>query len=233
MTKAFVLCGGKGTRLRPYTYEIPKPMLPVDGRPILEHVVENLKANGFSDLIFTVGYKKEQIINHFGDGSRFGVKIEYLTEETPMNTAGSILPYKEKVKEDFLVVMGDHLTNANLQEFFKHHKKGENTATIGTVEHDIQVDFGVVDVKNGIVQGFREKPTLKYQINTAIYAFKPKVFLYIKEKEDFAKDVFPRMLEKNEKISSFVFREVWFDIGRIKDYEEIKKKEIKNVFSKD
>ncbi|MCX6775312.1 MAG: nucleotidyltransferase family protein, partial [Candidatus Micrarchaeota archaeon] len=101
--KAIVLCGGKGTRLRPYTYSIPKPMLPLGKKPILEFAISNLKRHGFREIYLTVGYLKEQIMNYFGDGSKFGVKIKYFTEEKEMNTAGSILPCKNHIDETFLV----------------------------------------------------------------------------------------------------------------------------------
>ncbi|MFH1471177.1 MAG: nucleotidyltransferase family protein, partial [Candidatus Micrarchaeota archaeon] len=129
--KAFVLCGGKGTRLRPYTYSMPKPMLKLGKRPILQFVINNLSSSGIKDQILTVGYMKEQIMDHFGDGKQLGVKLSYLEETEEMNTAGSILPGKDLIDSTFVVVMGDHLTMVDIEKAVKHHKKKGAIATVG------------------------------------------------------------------------------------------------------
>lgn len=220
--KAFVLCGGEGTRLRPYTYKTPKPMMKVGGKPILQYVVENLRKHGITELILTVGYLKEQIMDYFGNGSKFGVKIEYAVEDTPKNTAGSTLDYKDLVKETFVVVMGDHLTNINMKEMIDFHKKQGGNATLALLKTEIALEYGVANVKNNVIQGFEEKPKIEKYINTAIYVFEPKVFDYIGEKEDFAKNVFPKMLNAKEKLNAYLFEDVWYDVGRVSDYEKIK-----------
>jgi NDP-sugar pyrophosphorylase family protein len=219
--KAFVLCGGEGTRLKPYTYYTPKPMLMVGGKPILWYVIENLKRNGFKDLVLTVGYKHEQIEDYFGDGKDSGVKIEYSVEKEPLSTAGSILPCRAKINETFLVVMGDHITNIDLKAMVEHHKKEKAVATIALLKHMLPIEYGVADIDEHSVNAFKEKPLLQENYNVAIYVFEPEVFGYIREKEDFAKNVFPRMLEKGERIAPYVFDEVWFDIGRISEYERL------------
>lgn len=219
--RAFVLAGGEGTRLRPYTYSAPKPMLMLGGKPILEYVIDNLKRYGIKDLVLTVGYQHEQVSSYFGDGSGFGVKIEYAVEKERKNTAGSILPYKGKVKETFVVVMGDHLTNLNLAEMLKSHKKSGAMATIALYKSKMPLEYGVARLEGGSVVGFAEKPLLEHLYNTAIYIFEPQIFDYIKEKEDFAKDVFPRLLAAGKKVNSYVFEDVWFDIGRVSDYERL------------
>jgi NDP-sugar pyrophosphorylase family protein len=219
--KAFILCGGEGTRLRPYTYSTPKPMLPVGGKPILQYVVENLRRAGIREYILTVGYLHEQISDYFGDGSKFGVNMEYAIENEKLNTAGSVLPHKDKINDTFVVAMGDHITNIDLREMVKHHKESGAIATIALLKHTIPIQFGIAEVKDGYVTGFREKPLLEHLYNVAIYVFEPGIFKYIEEKDDFAKDVFPRMLEKGEKINSYVFDDVWFDIGQISEYERL------------
>jgi NDP-sugar pyrophosphorylase family protein len=219
--KAFVLCGGEGTRLKPYTYYTPKPMLMVGGKPILWYVIENLKRNGFKDLVLTVGYRHEQIEEYFGDGKDSGVKIEYSVEKEPLNTAGSILPCRGKVSETFLVVMGDHITNINLKAMVEQHKKEKAVATIALLRHSLPIEYGIAEINENSVKAFREKPMLQQDYNVAMYVFEPEVFGYIREKEDFAKNVFPRMLEKGERIAPYVFGDVWFDIGRISDYEKL------------
>ncbi len=227
--KAVVLCGGKGTRLRPYTEEIPKPMLPLGNKPILQYILENAKRNGIEEVFLTIGYKKDQIKEYFGDGREFGIKIRYVEEDEPKNTAGSILPLKDELKETFLVLMGDHLTNINLRKMIEFHKAHGSTATIAVKEEHRRMEYGIVDVEDGKVLGFKEKPIYTHYINTAIYAFEPTIFGYIQEKEDFGKDVFPRMLEKGEKICAYVFNEYWIDIGRVADYERLN--EFINIFS--
>ncbi len=222
MTKAFVLCGGKGTRLRPYTYSIPKPMLPLGRKPILEFVIDNLKANEITDIYLTVGYLKEQIQDYFGNGKKLGVRLHYSLEAEAMNTAGSILPLRKEAGETFVVVMGDHLTTINLKELIAFHKKRGAIATIGLKRQGVPLEYGIAHVdEHGLVKSFQEKPIVENLVNTAIYVFEPEIFKYIKPKDDFAKDVFPRMLAKKEKIASYIFQEYWMDIGRTQDYEQM------------
>ncbi len=217
--KCFVLCGGEGTRLRPYTYMFPKPMLPVGGRPILEYVVQNLAKNGVKDLVFTVGYKHEPIKEYFGNGKKFGVKIEYLIEEKPRNTAGSILPYRNKIDGNFVVVMGDQLTSLNIKKMIEAHEKSKPIATVAFIEQKKAFEYGVAKIEKGEVKEFVEKPVFTNYINTANYVFSPKALKYIEENDDFAKDVLPRMLKAGEKIEAFLSMDFWIDIGRVQDYE--------------
>ena len=219
--KAIILCGGKGTRMRPLTLTIPKPLLEIDGKTILEYVFENLRRNEIEEAILTVGYLKEKIIEYFKDKD-MGLKVDYLEEEKEQNTAGSIIPLKEKMSEDFIVMMGDQITNINLKKLVEFHKKHAGIATIVLKKKKYPLEYGIVDIENGKVIGFKEKPILEKHVNTAIYVFSPRIFEFIKEKEDFAKNVFPRLLEKKEKIYAYVMEEEWLDIGRIKDYEELK-----------
>jgi len=218
--KAVLLCGGLGTRLRPYTYKTPKSMLEVGGKPLLWYVISNLRKNGITDLILNVGYLNEQIRDYFKDGKEFGVNIEYSIEEEALNTAGSILPLKEKLKETFIVSMGDQLTNVNIREMVEEHKKSKPVATVGLVKHKIPLEYGVADLDGNRINGFREKPVIENHINTATYVFEPEVFGFIKEKEDFAKDVLPRIIESGKPINGFTFTGTWFDMGRVSDYEK-------------
>src|SRR3989338_2560207 len=139
--KAFILCGGEGTRLRPYTYTTPKPMLPVGGKPILQHLIEHLKKHAIKEFALTVGYLKEKIMDYFEDGKKFGVKIEYATEDTPKNTAGSILDYRGKVKETFAVLMGDHITDINLADMIRSHKKSKALATVALLKKETKIEY--------------------------------------------------------------------------------------------
>ena len=217
--RTFILAGGEGTTLRPYTYSTPKPMLMLGGKPILRYVMDNLKRWGMKDLVITAGYKSEQITEYFGDGSKFGIKIEYSIEKEKMNTAGSILPYKGEVGGTFAVVMGDHLTNIDMADMLRSHKKSGAIATIALYKSKTTLEYGVAKVHEGNVTGFMEKPLMENLYNTAIYIFEPAIFDHIHGKEDFAKDVFPRLLEAKKHINAYIFEGVWYDIGRISDYE--------------
>lgn len=221
--KTFVLCGGEGTRLRPYTYKTPKPMLSVAGKPILQYVIENLKKNGLTDLVLSVGYLHTQIIDYFGDGKKFGVTIEYLIEDKPMNTAGSILPKKNEIKETFIVVMGDHISNVDVKSMIDFHKKNKATVTLALLKHETKIEFGVVelDKNDHRIKQFIEKPTIENYISIGMYVFEPEIFKYIKEKEDFAKNVFPRLLKESQTINGFTVHGMWHDVGRVNDYEKL------------
>lgn len=217
--RAFILAGGEGTRLRPYTYSLPKPMLMLGGKPILQYVIENLKRCGVKDIVITCGYLHGQITSYFGDGSAFGARIAYSIEKEKMNTAGSLLNCTERPEETFVVAMGDHLTNLDVADMLKQHKKSGAIATIALYHAKMPLEYGVARLEGGSITGFTEKPLLEHYYNTAIYVFEPEIFGYIKEREDFAKDVFPRMLAAGKKLNAYVFGGVWFDIGRVSDYE--------------
>lgn len=217
--KVFVLAGGEGTRLKPYTYSTPKPMLMLGGKPIIEYALENIKRAGFKEVTITAGYLHEKIQAYFGDGKKMGMNIEYSIEKERMNTAGSILPHKEKVNDTFVVLMGDQITNIDITDMIEHHKKSGALATIALYKQKMPLEYGVAEVNEGQITGFKEKPLLEHLYNTAIYVFEPEIFDYIKEKEDFAKNVIPRLLSEKKKIAAYVFDEVWFDIGRVSDYE--------------
>lgn len=222
--RAYVLCGGKGTRLRPYTYSIPKPMLPLGDKPLLEFVVNNLRKNGITDLVLTVGYLRERIQEYFGDGKKFGVKIRYIVEQEEMNTAGSISPDKKNIDDTFVVVMGDHLTNINLKKMIDFHRRHNGIATLGLKKQGIPLDYGVAELdKEGRIVGFKEKPILQNLINSAIYVFEPEIKDYLEPGLDFAMDVFPRLLKQGKKIYGYPFEEYWMDVGHLQDYENINK----------
>ena len=220
--KAIVCCGGQGTRLRPYTYSIPKPMLPLGKKPILEYVLRHLKANGVTDAVLTVGYLKEQIIGHFGSGSKVGMKISYSEEEGELGTAGSIHPLASKFREPFVVQMGDHLSRLNIKAMVEFHKKQGGIATVALKRTGVPLEYGVasVDSKNRIT-AFEEKPIVRNLVNTGVYVFSPEIFDYIKPKEDFAKNVFPRLLAQKKQINGYIFDDYWLDIGRPSDYEKV------------
>ena len=222
--KAIVLCGGKGTRLRPYTYTIPKPMLPLGKKPILQYVLSSLKRAGVSEAYLAVGYLHEQIEEYFGNGERAktGMKLHYSVETSEMGTAGSTLPLEDKMDGMFVVMMGDHLSNLDIAAVIAAHRKSGNIATIALNKKGVPLEYGVADLDaSGNVERFREKPIVENYVNTGVYIFEPEIFKYIKPGEDFANHVFPRLLQSGKKIGGFAFTDYWLDIGRTTDYESI------------
>jgi len=221
MTKAIVLCGGKGTRLRPYTYTIPKPMLPLGKKPILEYVLASLKRAGITEICLTVGYLHEQIEKYFGDGENWGLKLHYSVETSELGTAGSIIPLMNRFDGTFVVMMGDHLSNVEIAKIIEHHRKHKAIATIALNRKGVPLEYGVADMEDGRIVRFREKPIVENLINTGVYVFEPEIFEFIKPGEDFANHVFPRLLEEGKRINGYVFSDYWLDIGRTTDYEHI------------
>lgn len=219
--EAVVLAGGRGQRLRPYTDHLPKPMLNVAGKPVMEYVVANLKRNGVKKAYFAVGYKGELIEEYFGNGERFGIEIEYFYEKELKNTAGALLSFREKLKENFFVVAGDHITTWNLRKMAEVHKEKKAIVTIGLLPKPIVLDYGVARVEDGYIKEFKEKPVETFLINTAVYVMNKEIFEFVEEGKDLSKDVFPELLKKNKKIAAFIDNEFWVDIGRVKDYERM------------
>ncbi len=223
MKEVVVLAGGRGQRLRPYTDVEPKPMLRVGRRPILEFVLTNIKRNGFKDVVIAAGYKSERIKDYFGDGSKLDLNIDYVIEEEPKNTAGALIDLKDMLKDDFLVVMGDHLTDMNLRALMEFHKKEEAIVTIALKKVKEAIEYGVVDVEGSVVKGFKEKPIMAHYINTAIYAMNKEVFNFIEPYTDIAKDVLPRISkERPNKLKAYISEDYWQDVGRVKDYEKMR-----------
>ena len=220
--KAVLVCGGLGTRLRPYTLSIPKPMLRIGNKPILEYIINSLKFYGIKNIYITVGYLKEHFKNYFQDGSNFGVSIEFVEEEESLNTAGSILPLKNKISETFFVMMGDHLTNINLKKMLDFHKKNSPVGTIALKKNEQKLDYGLVEFDHTFtISKFLEKPNITSYINTGIYVFEPEIFDFINPKEDFAMDIFPRILKENKKLKAYLMDEYWIDVGTVAEYEKI------------
>jgi len=143
------------------------------------------------------------------------------------------LPLRDKLKETFVVVMGDHITNIDIRKMVEQHKKSGCIATIALLKGKIPIEYGVAEVKNGRIVEFQEKPAIEKLYNTAIYAFEPEIFNYIREKEDFAKDVFPRLLKMKKSINAYIFEGLWYDIGRVVDYERLNKElKMREIFGR-
>lgn len=223
--KAVVLCGGEGTRLRPLTVAVPKPMLPVGYRPILEHRIAHLKKHGIKHIILSVGYLREVIMKYFEDGSRFGVQIYYVTEDRPLDTGGAIRNAKPLIGEEtFFAMNGDIITDADLTEMLRFHRRNGGIATILLVPVENVSRFGVVEMDDSRIKRFVEKPKPEEApsnlINGGLYIFEPEVFDYIKsDRCSLERDVFPKLAEDGQ-LYGFVDKNCyWIDIGIPQDYE--------------
>lgn len=222
--KVVLMVGGLGTRLRPLTEEMPKPMLKVGDRPILETIIENFRKYGFINIILSVSYKAEIIEEYFGDGSKFGVNIEYVYEKKRMGTAGSLSLIKNRLQEPFFVMNGDLLTNINFEYMMDYHIQNNACATMGVREYDFQVPYGVVNVEGMNIQNIKEKPIHSFFVSAGIYVLSSEVLEYIPDDEFYdMPTLFEEMIKNNKKSISFPIREYWLDIGRMEEYEKANK----------
>jgi NDP-sugar pyrophosphorylase family protein len=216
-----MLAGGKGTRLRPYTTVLPKPLMPVGQYPILEILLRQLSEQGFRNVTLAVGHLAGIIQAYFKDGCDWGLDIRYSYETTPLGTAGPIakLPQTEG---STLVLNGDLLTNANFGTIVRHHYLSGSAATIGTKRRTETVQFGVIESEaNGQVTQYREKPHLDYLVSMGIYVFSPEVRDYIPRgvKFDFP-ELVQKLLANNQRVVTYETSSYWMDIGRPDDYEQ-------------
>ncbi len=230
--KAVILAGGKGTRLRPLTYSVPKPLLPYRQKPILEHIIEKLKSHGINEFIITVGHLGYQIKNYFGDGSRHGVRIEYTEEKEPLGTAGCLNLARDKLKETFLVFGGDNLTDLDIEDFVRFHKEKDGIMTIALFEFEHKVSWGIYHLHDDhSIKGFSEKPTFRHIAGTMIFCMEPRVLDYIPDNTknpsiiNITDHIIPTLLENGEKIYGYIHKGEWIDIGRPEDLHRINMEE--------
>ena len=225
VSQAVILAGGKGLHMRPFTFEMPKGLLTVGGKPILEHIVETLRAFDVREIIFSIGHLGEKIQEYFGDGKKFGVKITYVREETPAGTAGALLLTKPHLTSDtFLVVHGDILIDINIGDLVAFHKEQDALATIALTSVVDPSSFGEVVLHGAQITHFIEKPQKGQQtsqlINCGLYVFERDIFDYIpKEKNSLLEDIFPKIAESKH-LSGFLFEGRWVDVGTPESYEE-------------
>jgi mannose-1-phosphate guanylyltransferase/phosphomannomutase len=223
--RAIIMAGGFGTRLRPLTYNIPKPMVPMANRPMMEHIVRLLKENGFDDLLVMLYYQPEVIIGHFGDGVAFDVRIEYLRPQADLGTAGCIKFAEQHLKESFLVISGDLLCDFNLKSVLAAHRKNKALATLVLTRVANPLEYGlvIVDEKNKI-QRFLEKPSwgevFSDTVNTGIYLLEPEVLQHIPKDQqfDFSKNLFPLLLKLNSPLYGYIAEGYWKDVGDLSEY---------------
>jgi len=217
--RAVILAGGKGTRLAPYTTVLPKPLMPVGEMPILEIVIRQLAYHGFQNLTLAVGYLAELLMAYCGDGSKFGVRLNYSHEEQPLGTAGPISLVPD-LNETFLVMNGDLLTTIDYSAMWKYHKERGAIATLASYCREVKIDLGVIESEDGWVKEYIEKPTYRYAVSTGIYIFEPEVLKFVEHGQRLdLPDLVRRLMHAGEKVNIYNFDGYWLDIGRHDDYD--------------
>lgn len=224
--KAMVMAAGVGTRLRPLTHVIPKPMIPIVNKPVLEHTLELLASHSFQEIVINLHFRGQMINDYFRDGSKWGPKIRYSNEKNLLGTAGGVKRVEKFFKETFLVMSGDGLTDADLTRLVAFHKQKKALATMGLKRVDTRLDYGVTLVdQNDRIERFFEKPSwsdvFANTVNTGIYVFEPEIFRYIPRKKffDFGHDLWPLLLKLKLPIFGCELKAYWCDIGNLQEYK--------------
>jgi dTDP-glucose pyrophosphorylase/CBS domain-containing protein len=217
---AVIMAGGAGTRLLPLTEDLPKPMLPVDGRPMLEHIIEQLQTAGIHRVSVSTHYKPEKIIEHFGDGRAFGVELEYVNEDRPLGTAGA-LGLMSHPSGTQLVINGDILTQVDLRAMLSFHQEHRADMTVAVRRHAVQIPYGVVECEGVRLTDLKEKPHVPFLVNAGVYLLEPSVYEFIPNGERInMTDLIDLLLKAGRPVVSFPIHEYWMDVGQHGDYAQ-------------
>jgi NDP-sugar pyrophosphorylase family protein len=219
--RAVILAGGKGTRLSPYTSVFPKPLMPIDDVPIMQVVLCQLRETGFDHVTVAVGHMASMIKTYFGDGSAFGLKLDYSHEDEPLGTIGA-LSLIEQLPDEFIVMNGDVLTDLNYRELLLQHQENDACATIASYSKKVNIEYGVITSNYGNqIIGYHEKPTIEYQVSMGVYAFNANILKYVPKGRYLDFPALANILvQKGEKVIQFPFYGYWMDIGCRSDYEK-------------
>ena len=220
--KAIILAGGLGTRLQPYTTFIPKPMLPLGEKPLLEHLIGWVKKNGVKDIVLCVSYLRKTIEDYFEDGKRFGVKIEYAVSNKPLATAGQLKTAEKLIDGTFVCIYGDSIFDFNLKNMINEHKKKKSFITMSLYEYKTNIKYGVIDTKNnGRVSTWSEKPEIKAKINMGCYIMERDILGFIPKNKSYGMDdVIKKAIYKRKKVNSILTKKEFIDIGDKETYEK-------------
>lgn len=226
--KAVVMAGGEGSRLRPITLNLPKPLVPIANRPIMGHIIDLLKQHGITEIVTTLHYLADEIQNVFGDGSEDGVTITHSLEDTPLGTAGAVKQAENHLSQGtFVIISGDALTDCDLTKAIEFHRANKSLATLVLSRVPNPLEFGIVMTKgDGRVERFLEKPgwgeVFSDTVNTGIYILEPEIFNYIQPhtNTDWSKDVFPKLLEEDRPMFGYIMDQYWCDVGTLEQYRE-------------
>lgn len=217
--QAVIMAGGYGKRLLPLTQNTPKPMLPVGEQPLMELMIGQLRDAGIHRVNVTTHFEPEKIRDYFGDGERFGVNLNYVSEERPLGTAGALRLIEAK-KEPLLIINGDILTKVDFRAMLDFHNEHKADLTVGVREYDFQVPYGVIETEGARVTGVNEKPVYKFFVNAGIYLLQPALDEFIPKDERFdMTDLIEQLTAAGRTVVSFPIMEYWLDIGRLSDYE--------------
>jgi len=222
--KAVLLVGGAGTRLRPLTYVVPKCLLPVGGKPLLERTMRYLEGHGITEFVLCVAYLKKQIIDTFGDGSSLGFRIQYAEADSPLGTAGQLKTASKFLDDTFLAMNGDIVTNLSVSNMVGVHRQKKGVATIALKEFGVKIPYGhIVVEKDGHVSAFEEKPTLSYMANAGVYVMERRLLEEIPsgKASSLETEVFPQLIVKGEVIHSYFEAAYWADVGSMADFERV------------
>lgn len=220
---AVIMAGGFGTRLRPLTYSIPKPLLPVGEKPILEIIIGKLKDQGIREIYIITGYRSELIQTYFGNGLKFGVRISYIQEEKPLGTAGSLVFLKNRLKNQnpFLVMNGDILTRLNFNKMQSFHLKKKADITVGTKKHTLKLPFGILQLQDRRIMTIHEKPSFVHQISAGIYMLKSHILSLIPRETPFTMpDLLARAIARNCQVVSYPISEYWLAIEQMDQFSQ-------------
>lgn len=225
--KAFIMAAGLGTRLRPLTYFVPKPLVPIVNTPVIGHLMNNLKKHGFKEVVVNLHYRPELITSYLSDGKKWDIKIVYSYEEKLLGTAGGVKLKQDFFDSTFVVVSGDGLTDINFSDLIRYHLKKKALATVALKPVDFKLDYGVVVIdKDNKITNFYEKPSLDKLftnlVNTGIYVFEPEIFKYIPKNRfyDFGKHLLPKLVKSMLPVYGYVVDDYWCDVGNLNEYRK-------------
>lgn len=215
-----IMAGGKGSRLYPRTQNCPKPLLPIGGKPILQHIIERAKANGFSNIILAVHYLGHMIEDYFGDGSSLGVRIKYIREDSPLGTAGALTLLDPIPTASILITNGDVITDVNYADVLQFHQQNNSVATMGVRLHEWENPFGVVKTNGIVISGYEEKPISHTYINAGVYVLEPSALGILEKSQPVdMPTLFERLASRGQRTIAYAIHEPWFDIGQPTDLE--------------
>ncbi len=229
--KAVIIAGGLGTRLQPYTTFLPKPMLPLGEKPILEHLIEWSKKNGIKSIVLCVSYLRKSIEDYFEDGKKFGVSIEYARSNKPLATAGQLKTAENFVDSTFVCMYGDSIYDFNLRKMIKQHKQKKSFVTMSLEEYKTKLPYGVIETsKNNRVIAWKEKPEIKANINMGCYVMEPGIMKFIPKDKPYGMDsVIKNVMAKKKIVHSFIGKNEFVDIGNKETYEKANREFIQKL----
>lgn len=218
--KAVIQCGGQGTRLRPYTMVLPKPLMPVRSEPVLQLLIKWLRRNDIEEVFITTGYLGHLIKSVCGDGRQWGMDIRYTDEDEPLGTIGPLGMLREDLVDTFLVINGDVLTDLNISAFTDYHRRRKSMVSVGTSHRRTRMEFGVIEAENGRITSFKEKPVLSNLVSMGVYCMEPGVFRHIPCGVPFGfDDLILCLLNRKIPVASYIHEGMWLDIGRLDDFQ--------------